>query len=253
MASSQSAVEGHPCEGDLHIGAADRTALKCSCGTATFVRVASDLGTLQRCGAQHIAEYCDQSSSFAWPAYDIDLTPGRFAPVELLAPALLSYPLSGKKIVQPMLADNDSDYRLLYRAIESTVETQFKQPAQFDELDATHITEGTGPPPWQEFWKAWTLADRCAHITSVGLTKMLHRKAPDLVPIMDSRVRAFFGCERGARASVDAMLAIRANLDAHRDLVMSWCGVAEADKPQLKPLRAIDIAEWMHMGECEYR
>lgn len=211
-----------------------------------------DLGALERCGAHHIGEYCDPSSPFAWPAYDLDLTPGQFAPVELLSPALLSYPLSGTKILQPMLTKADTDFRRLFEAIVATVENQYKQPAHFDELTPEEISEGSGPRPWQEFWKAWTVAGRCPHITSVGLTKILHRKAPDLIPIMDSRVRAFFGCDQGTRSSVDTMLAIRANLDAHAGLVTSWCDVVEPGGLGLRPLRALDIAVWMHMGGCRY-
>jgi len=210
------------------------------------------LEVLRRCGGKHVSEYCDPTTTFAWPAYDVDLTPGRFAPVELLSPALLSYPLSGKNLVQPMLAEGDTDYRHLYEAIVSTVEAHHAEPSSFGELTPEQISEGTGPAPWQEFWRAWSIADRCAHITAVGLTKILHRKAPDLIPIMDSRVRTFFGTDRSARPSVDAMLAIRTNLEEHAELVASWCAIVESTDLALKPLRAIDIAVWMHMGGCEY-
>lgn len=212
--------------------------------------MANDLGALQRCGLRHIEDYCAASSAFAWPSYDIDLTPGSFAPVELLAPALLSYALHGKNIVQPMLTEDDGIYRELYRAIETTVRSQHEEPANFGSLTRRQIETGSGPKPWCDFWAAWNLAHQCKHITAVGLTKILHRKAPDLVPIMDSRIHEFFGHAGDSRRSLRTILRIHDDMSRHEELVASWCNASVSGDLELKPLRAVDIAVWMHMGEC---
>ena len=92
---------------------------------------------------------------------------------------------------------------------------------------------------WGKVLIAIDAAQECKSLTSVFVTKVLHRKRPNLVPINDSRLRNFYGIKKHSYS--DLFLAI------HRDVVQNREYLDELRKKYLLPndvvmsrLRALD-------------
>lgn len=92
------------------------------------------------------------------------------------------------------------------------------------------------------------------------LSKVLHRKRPQLIPLLDRHVIDWYRPVTARRSAVEAWGPIvhqmRAEaLDPERQLMMAigltgikaerWPSFDEDDRPRLSPIRAVDIAIWM--------
>ena len=88
----------------------------------------------------------------------------------------------------------------------------------------------------------------CEDLTTVAVTKILHRKRSDLVPINDSLLREFYRLP--TRDYDKLFVAIRRDLgnDQTKSLLASL--TSDRRTPSGRPmtdLRALDIVVWMHM------
>lgn len=79
--------------------------------------------------------------------------------------------------------------------------------------------------------------------TPVTVSKVLHRFAPQVVPIVDSRVRAFYGVRAGQEAELRRRLwaDLRDNIDWLRPIADAH---QTRDRRQLTVLRLADILIW---------
>lgn len=205
---------------------------------------------LTGCANRHLETYCSPASGFGWPDYDVDPAPGRLVPGDLLAPAWLSYPIR-TKYLQEMSADNGNAYHRLRKAMANVVELAGDDES-FLALDEIALTTGKGDKAaagWVAFWDAWNQVSEVKGLTSVALTKILHRKLPELIPILDSLVSGFYGLSnRSERCGVHTMVALHQDLTTHRDLVEGWVSqrvLSEGD-PRMSLLRAVDVVIWVH-------
>ncbi len=206
---------------------------------------------LAGCASDHIAEYCSPSLKFGWPDYDTDPAPGRLVPGDLLAPAWLSYPIP-TKYLQCMSADDDNPYHRLRDAIGEVVETTGEDESFLD-LDEEALRTGAGEratPGWVAFWNAWIQLGETTGLTSVALTKILHRKVPELIPILDSLVTGFYGVSNHSKnRGVHTMVAMHRDLMENRVLVDGWASqVSLEDGRPMTVLRAADIVIWTHQS-----
>lgn len=87
----------------------------------------------------------------------------------------------------------------------------------------------------------------CAGLSGVAVTKILHRKRPDLVPLIDRRIRTFyFGKNSGP--DLELLRLIYEDLQNHETI--EWLNkrrknFALANKSEMSRLRALDIIIWM--------
>jgi len=163
----------------------------------------------------------------------------------------LSYPIP-TKYLQSMSASDGNAYHQLRKAIAEVVEVAAADES-FLELDEVALMTGTGgtaTPGWVAFWKAWNQVGETTGLTSVALTKILHRKVPSLIPILDSLVSGFYGISNHSdRRGVHTMLALHRDLTAHRDLAEGWASQwALEDGRPMTLLRAVDIVVWTHQS-----
>lgn len=204
---------------------------------------------LAHCASSHLEKYCSPLSRFGWPDYDIDPAPGRLVPGDLLAPAWLSYPIP-PRYLQYMSANDGNAYRRLRDAMADVVETATGDESFLD-LDEAAITTGVGEKAtsgWKAFWNAWNQVGQTKGVTSVALTKILHRKVPELIPILDSLVSGFYGISNHSRErGVRTMLALHRDLLANHEIVDGWRNrLATENVPTMSLLRAVDIVIWTH-------
>lgn len=192
-----------------------------------------------------IERYCDAASRYAWPLYDIDPAPMALSGPDLTATALLSYPVKGK--VLRRISGGDEPYAELMRRLGDVVAIPPGQ--RFESITPDRVASladrkrgaDAGDDAFGALVRALDAVQDCDHLTSVFVSKVLHRKRPLLVPLIDSRVRAFYELPDSGYAP--AFAAIHADLLASRDFLAAH--VAAAGVSELHPLRALDIIIWM--------
>jgi hypothetical protein len=188
-----------------------------------------------------LADYCDPSSSFAWPTYDIDLAPGRLQPVDAVAPSLLSYPIPSKILMRLHAADG-SEYARLWTSLERVVAHPGASTSRFDALPREALNAENAEGVWGVVLDAWRAVDKCRGLGMVAVTKILHRKLPELIPIRDSLLDLFYGAE----STGELFEAIHRDISAHRQLLDELREPYVANGRAMSRLRAVDIVVWMH-------
>ena len=193
--------------------------------------------------------YCSRSNGYAWPSYDIDRNPELLTPTDLLSPAFLSYPIQ-RKYLEPMLkVDSEpGPYERLFHAMRLVVvDSEFGED-RFEDVLVDHI--------WRADDSAWgrlvtaieatkfKIEKRKSGLTSVAVSKILHRKRPHLVPLIDKRIRKFYSAER--LTDRDLLVRIHSDFCANIKMLETWCdGRYLPDGRKMTPLRALDIVVWM--------
>ncbi|MFD0435286.1 DUF6308 family protein [Streptomyces chartreusis] len=208
------------------------------------------IGALHGCAEKHLQTYTDPRGPRAFRTYDWQGDPDRLSPLDCLAPALLSVRMGYKQVV-PLFHPDGPGAEVL-QAMEAVLADKGCATADF--LDVT-LDPSTGP---------WSLVDRALVATgeaggtglsdfkAVAVTKILHRKRPNLVPIFDSSIYQFYLGQRpvpGAYKDTPRRLwpLVQADLRRHRgwiqDLIVP---IRTPDERPLSLLRAADIIIWEH-------
>jgi hypothetical protein len=102
---------------------------------------------------------------------------------------------------------------------------------------------------WQHFINCLDAVQPCKQLTSVVVTKILHRKRPELVPINDTLVRAFYGAKNSYASLFKAIRADVTNEETQALLDKCREGRRTTDGRDMSRLRALDIIVWMHMKD----
>jgi len=200
-----------------------------------------------------VETYCSPGEPYGWPLYDDDPAPGILTGVDLASPALVSYPIP--RACLNMMGQDGTEYHALFQTMKRFVETPASTPTSFYDLPEELLTAGEnrqvgdpkeGPKDWQDLISALDAVHGCKDLWSPAVTKILHRKRPDLVPISDSRVQDFYGARRDYSKLFTAIHA-----DLHFEDTNEWLAGLAADHvtPSGRPmtvLRALDIIVWMH-------
>lgn len=125
----------------------------------------------------------------------------------------------------------------LERFVISTAESQ-------NTLEQLHLTESETSQEWQSFKVALDLSKTTKGLTAVAVTKILHRKRPSLVPLVDRRIRAFFG--RRKNEDDNLFQDIQNFVKTHVDQLDEWRKPYSLPNGQpMSRLRVLDIAIWM--------
>jgi hypothetical protein len=154
--------------------------------------------------------YCSPNERYAWPLYDEDPSPGTLCGVDLSAPAFLNYPIPGDLLDEMGCAA--SPCAKLVTMIREFVE--LRGTTRFPTLNIAAIealgrrerdAAVNGPEDWQALVRCLDAVQDLDRLTSVAVTKILHRKRPDLVPINDSFVGEFYTCKRSSKTTAPVM------------------------------------------------
>jgi hypothetical protein len=205
-----------------------------------------------------LEKYVALDQPFGWPLYDQDPTPDVLVGVDLAAPALLSYPIKSKYLDQMGRKSDEATanpYNTLLRKLSEFVSAPVIssfQSISADQISALANRESgsviDGPPDFGLLIECLDAATPCKGIRSVAVTKILHRKRPDLVPINDSRVRKFYRVENSYAPLFGAIhrdLQDPETLELLKSLAKPHVGID--DRP-MSILRALDIVIWMYMA-----
>jgi hypothetical protein len=226
--------------------------------------MANSIASLRDCAARHLAYYTDPEGPRAFRTYDRLGVPDELTPLDCLAPALLSVGINYRQVV-PLFRPTGPG-PLVLDAMQAVLDHPDSATDHF--LDAD-LGADDGPPGGT----AWAAVDAAIVASgeaggeglhgfkAVAVTKILHRKRPDLVPIFDSRVHRFYTGERppaGPYKQTPRRLwrLLQADLVANRDWLAELAAtVRTPDERPLSLLRAADIVVWEHetSGDAVFR
>lgn len=203
--------------------------------------------SLKNVGAGYLAEYCATTSGFAWPEYDIDRCPEELVPTDVLAPAFLSYPIRGQYIQQmfrqPSSGSLPNSFARLLEAMQTVVEDGHAKKCRYEGLSNGELDDRDAPG-WGKVLRAIDEVQHCSGLTSVAVTKILHRKRPQLVPINDSLLRDFYGVKHAGYSAF--FREVHRDLNESREQLDKWVLPYTEGRPAMTRLRCLDIVIWMH-------
>lgn len=199
----------------------------------------SGLADLRDVAQVRVDSYTAPSGHYAFRTYDRVPADhgGSLLPEDILAANLLSLRLSADAVT-PLFAEGDGPHQTLLKAMNTAL-------AELRDVDAFEIYPDIGA--LNEMLHPLTEANLATEAvrgwTAVTVSKVLHRHLPQVVPIIDSRVRQFYGLPRASVASLRAALHndIRANQDWLTELA------ARYERPDGRPvtlLRLADVIIW---------
>ncbi|WP_323960505.1 hypothetical protein GC088_03325 [Arthrobacter sp. JZ12] len=186
---------------------------------------------------EKLDKYMSRSSGYAFNTYDLQgPVDAPLTPADVLMANLLSLQLSARDVI-PLFADGHSPAQNLKQALDEAL-TELKDAKPFESYenlsDLEHAVASLAA--------ANTAAIPVKWWTAVTVSKVLHRRRPHIVPIIDSRVHAFYGTRSPAALRAALWEDIKENLDWLRELAADR---RTADGRKLSVLRLADIVIWM--------
>lgn len=195
------------------------------------------LSELRGAATRLLDEYTAETGQYAFTTYDHwygqdgPLTPG-----DVLMANLLSLRLGWQDVV-PLFASGDGEPQALRSKLESALVT-LRDARPFEEHDSVTDLEETLAP----LAEANVAAEAVPKWTEVTVSKVLHRRRPHIVPLMDSRVRRFYGARKPAAIRSHLWEDLRENNHWLEPLATA---LRTPDGRPLSMLRTADILIWM--------
>lgn len=211
-----------------------------------------NLGSLRDCASRHLARYTDVNGDRAFRTYDSQGDPSTLTPLDCLAPALLSVRIGWQQII-PLFRPSGPAATVL-KAMQAVLDDPRCTTADF-----IHVDLSAANGPWSRVDTAICSSgdspngNPLSGLKAVAVTKILHRKRPNLVPIFDSQVfKFYFGSAPppGAYGDTPRRLwpVLQADLRTNRTWLANLAApVRTADHRSLSVLRAADVVIWEHM------
>ena len=195
-------------------------------------------------GEALLLAYLDPAGGYAWPAYDTLVTNGS---VDLVGADLLAPVLLGAHIDVPR-------YRLLTDLLPELGAVASLPPRPLEQASDADI---------EEVAALFAVVDREVYrrrgVKGTILSKVLHRKRPDLVPLYDSRIYAAYTADgaihREAHREWRDFMAIllrhmRDDLQRESAAFAVLADAARGERgAELTALRILDILVWMSLDD----
>ncbi len=206
----------------------------------------ASIAHLKNCAEKHLHDFVD-SNTRSFDTYDRQAEPSVFGPLDALAPALLDARL-GPEEVNLMFSGNIEDpYNKLRVAIEKCLQELTSIATQSGEvLDFANADLSGESGPWSFVKACYIASDSTRNIKASKVSKMLHRKQPTFIPIIDSRLRSFYGLSKSPPS--DYWTALQADFRENRKFLDGLGkGTTTSEGKQISSLRVADIVIWEHI------
>lgn len=214
---------------------------------------------LHGCAKHHLDHYTSPLSTRSFATYDIQGDPRVFGPLDALAPTLLAAPVRSETVKRMFAGDATDPHTALRQSIQRLLSEVASAPPSFED-DLFPYPNQKGKRSESALWKLvlecfdLVRPKRTPRIRATTLSKMLHRKLPDLVPIVDSKVAQFYGLP-----NADDPLAYfeefgnDGSLTHTTFMIELLAGRKTPDGRSVSLLRAHDIIIWEHIVTgCSY-
>ena len=206
----------------------------------------ASIAHLENCAEKHLHDFVD-SNTRSFGTYDREGDPSVFGPLDALAPALLDARLGPKEVNQMFSDDEENPYNKLKVVIEKCLQELTSTTNQSGEvLDFANADLSGGSGPWAFVKACYIASESTPHIKVSKVSKMLHRKQPTFIPIIDSRLRSFYGLSKSPPSKYWS--ALQTDFRANRDLLdQLGKGIVTSEGKPISSLRVADIVIWEHV------
>ena len=198
----------------------------------------NSISMLNECARNHLDVHTSLSGKRSFGAYDLLGDPDSFGRGDAMMPNLIGgrmFSSTVEKMFPKKANSPQSAEEFLLHAIREYLKSTAVKNQTFLDMEFDEWSEKIDP-----------LVSAIEGVRWVGyskLSKMLHRKRPNLVPIHDSRLRAFYSVDEKSLWG-----ACHADWTANKGLIEEWRGDRRtADGRSLSLLRTADIVIWEHM------
>ncbi len=198
--------------------------------------MASSLKSLKDVAERKLDDYTSPTKGYAFNTYDIAGEPDApLTPADVLMANLLSLKLSAREVI-PLFNEGDGPAQELRKALDhALVELRNAKPFESYE-DITALEEAV-----TSLAKANFHSISVPEWTAVTVSKVLHRRRPQIVPLYDSRVQDFYGVRKPQNFRAALWEDIQDNLDWLSEMASTK---KTPDGRELSVLRLADILIW---------
>jgi hypothetical protein len=201
---------------------------------------------LEHCAKKHLHDFV-YSNKRSFATYDRQGDSSVFGPLDALAPALLDARLGPKEVNQMFSDDEENPYNNLRVAIDKCLhELALITDQRGELLDFAKADLLGASGPWAFVRACYIASEKTPSIKASKVSKMLHRKQPTFIPIIDSRLRSFYGLSKSPPSSY--WTALQADYRENRGL-LDQLGkeIVTSEGKAISSLRVADIVIWEHV------
>jgi hypothetical protein len=201
------------------------------------------LASLKGSASEKLDRYTSRTHAYAFNTYDQQgAVDEPLSPSDVLTANLLSLKLSAPDVI-PLFTDGDGPAQHLRKAIDQ---------ALLDLRDTDSFESYEDLSGLEQAVESLAAANRAAlevkGWTAVTVSKVLHRRRPHIVPLIDSRVYSFYGTKYPS----EVRAALWEDLQANESWLTDLAKVKPTpDGRQLSLLRLADILIWTPEREKE--
>jgi hypothetical protein len=196
---------------------------------------------------KHLRHFINPTGPRSFATYDRQGDPSAFDPLDALAPALLDARLGPREVNQMFSGDEETHYSKLRVAIEKCLHelASITDPSGYL-LDFANADLSGATGPWSFVNACYIASDSTPNVKVTKVSKMLHRKQPTFIPIIDSRLAGFYGLSKSQRSKY--WTALQTDYRENRDLLDQLGeGVVTSEGKPISSLRIADIVIWEHV------
>lgn len=194
------------------------------------------LASLRSSAHGKLERYTSASLGYAFNTYDhLGEIDAPLSPADVLMANLLSLQLSARDVI-PLFTAGDGPAQLLRRALDTAL-LELRDADSFESYDELAELELAV----ESLAAANTAAIPVKWWTAVTVSKVLHRRRPQIVPLIDRRVYEFYGTRRTSEVRRTLWEDLRENAEWLTELAAT---TQTPDGRQLSVLRLADILIW---------
>lgn len=198
--------------------------------------VSSSLSSVKSAAQDKLDRYTSKMSWYAFNTYDHQgQWDAPLTPCDVLMANLLSLRLSAREVI-PLFMDGKGPAQDLRAALNTALEG-LRGTHAFESYDDLAVLEQAV----EALAAANTAALQVEGWTAVTVSKVLHRRRPHIVPLIDSKVRKFYGARRPESVRRALWEDLRENADWLEKLAATK---KTPDGRPLSLLRLADILIW---------
>lgn len=229
----------------------------------------ASVALLKNCAKGHLSDFVDPVGPWKSPArngprsfhtYDRQGDASKFDPLDALAPSMLDARLGPMEINQMFSAnDTDNPFNNLRVTIERCLTQLASLAAQSQgTLDFADVDFSSIDGPWSYVNACYIASEKTNQIGYSKVSKMLHRKQPTFIPIIDSKLanfygmnsQRFYGSETRSRRELEKYHSLfQTDFRTNRNFLNELSSeVLTSEGNPVSSLRVADIVIWEHIA-----
>ena len=207
----------------------------------------ASIAHLENCALRHLRNFVDPSGPRSFATYDRQGDSSAFGPLDALAPSLLDAPLKRMEVNQMFSGVEENPYNKLRIAIQYCLtELANLSNGNGQTLDFADAEISKSEGPWSVVRACYIESEKTHNIAASKVSKMLHRKQPTFIPIIDSKLVSFYGLTM--KEPRKYWTALQTDFRANREFLENLGrGITTSEGRQISSLRVADIVIWEHI------